>query len=432
MRYNPLFVHGGSGVGKTHLVHAIGNALRRKATLSGPVACVSGSQFVDELIAALQDGTVDRWRARYRAADALIVDDVHALAGKERSQDELFHLFNAMHSAGTPDRACERPSAVRDRRARGAAPLAVRWRPRRRDSTARPRAARGALHPHARRPRSGCRARTSPRCSRELPVSGAAEVESVVDRVVRSARSSGGHITLSLVRRELERRWCGDADVGTRNRRQVVPRRREDRDGVAGPRRPRDRGAALMAIKGSLKEASLPDVLQLLAMGKKSGCLSVTHRQSFGYIYFDKGRICYASIVNRRDRLGDILVKNGLITQEQLEEAVAGPGHAARHASRRDPRRATVHRARRAAPVHPAADRRSGLLPVHLEPGDVQLRGGRRARCPGLSRLDQSRVAAAGGRAASRRVESHREEDPELRPRVRARPRAARGERRRS
>ena len=64
-----------------------------------------------------------------------------------------------------------------------------------------------------------------------------------------------------------------------------------------------------MAIKGSLKEASIPDVLQLLSMGKKSGCLSVTHRQSFGYIYFDKGRICYASIVNRRDRLGDILVK---------------------------------------------------------------------------------------------------------------------------
>jgi pentatricopeptide repeat protein len=79
-----------------------------------------------------------------------------------------------------------------------------------------------------------------------------------------------------------------------------------------------------MAIKGSLKEASLPDVLQLLSMGKKSGCLSVTHRQSFGYIYFDKGRISYASIVNRRDRLGDILVKNGLITQAQLDDAVTG------------------------------------------------------------------------------------------------------------
>lgn len=77
-----------------------------------------------------------------------------------------------------------------------------------------------------------------------------------------------------------------------------------------------------MAIKGSLKEASLPDVLQLLAMGKKSGCLSVTHRSNFGSIYFDKGKISYASIVNRRDRLGDILVKSGLLTQEKLDEAI--------------------------------------------------------------------------------------------------------------
>lgn len=79
-----------------------------------------------------------------------------------------------------------------------------------------------------------------------------------------------------------------------------------------------------MAIRGSLKEASLPDVLQLLAMGKKTGCLSVTHRNNFGYIYFDKGRISYASIVNRRDRLGDMLVKNDLISQGQLEAAIAG------------------------------------------------------------------------------------------------------------
>jgi tetratricopeptide (TPR) repeat protein len=77
-----------------------------------------------------------------------------------------------------------------------------------------------------------------------------------------------------------------------------------------------------MAIKGSLKEASLPDVLQLLAMGKKTGCLSVNHRTNFGYIYFDRGRISYASIVNRRDRLGDILVKSGIITADQLRSAV--------------------------------------------------------------------------------------------------------------
>jgi tetratricopeptide (TPR) repeat protein len=77
-----------------------------------------------------------------------------------------------------------------------------------------------------------------------------------------------------------------------------------------------------MAIKGSLKEASLPDVLQLLALGQKTGCLSIADRSNFGYIYFDKGRICYASIVNRRDRLGDILAKHGLISQEQLDAAI--------------------------------------------------------------------------------------------------------------
>ncbi len=78
-----------------------------------------------------------------------------------------------------------------------------------------------------------------------------------------------------------------------------------------------------MAIRGSLREASLPDVLQLLAMGGKSGCLSVTHKQAFGTIYFEKGRISFASIVNRRDRLGDILVKHGLLTRAELDEAIS-------------------------------------------------------------------------------------------------------------
>jgi len=81
-----------------------------------------------------------------------------------------------------------------------------------------------------------------------------------------------------------------------------------------------------MAIRGSLREASLPDVLQLLSMGRKTGCLSVTHRSSFGNIYFERGRICYASIVNRPDRLGDVLVKNGVITQAQLDAAIALQG----------------------------------------------------------------------------------------------------------
>jgi len=77
-----------------------------------------------------------------------------------------------------------------------------------------------------------------------------------------------------------------------------------------------------MAIKGSLKEASLPDVIQLLAMGQKTGCLAVAHRHNFGYVYFRNGRIIYASIVNRRDRLGDILVNSGRISPEQLAQAI--------------------------------------------------------------------------------------------------------------
>ena len=78
-----------------------------------------------------------------------------------------------------------------------------------------------------------------------------------------------------------------------------------------------------MAIKGSLREESLPDVLQLLSMGKKTGCLSVTHKQQFGTIHFERGRISHAAIVNRRDRLGDILVKHGLVSPAALDAAIA-------------------------------------------------------------------------------------------------------------
>jgi chromosomal replication initiator protein DnaA len=202
VRYNPLFVHGGPGVGKTHLVHAVGNALRRKAALSGPVACVSGSQFVDELIAALQDGTVDRWRARYRTAGALIVDDVHALAGKERSQDELFHLFNALHSAGKqvvlasdrpPSEIGELEARLRSRFDGG---LVVAIQPP--DRTLRESLYVRSLQDRAPDAEPGVAALLA-----ELPVSGAAEVESVIDRVLHAARAAGGAVTLSLVRREL-------------------------------------------------------------------------------------------------------------------------------------------------------------------------------------------------------------------------------------
>ena len=99
-RYNPLFITGASGVGKTHLAHAIGNAI---AAAGGPgfaVGCVHAQALVDELIKAIEEGTVERWRNRYRAADALIVDDVQFLAGKERTQEEFFLVFNELTAAG--------------------------------------------------------------------------------------------------------------------------------------------------------------------------------------------------------------------------------------------------------------------------------------------------------------------------------------------
>ena len=81
-----------------------------------------------------------------------------------------------------------------------------------------------------------------------------------------------------------------------------------------------------MAIKGSLKEASLPDVIQLLFLGRRTGCLALADQQNFGTIYFDEGNIIFAAIVNRRDRLGDLLLRSGRISAGQLHQAVNRQG----------------------------------------------------------------------------------------------------------
>jgi chromosomal replication initiation ATPase DnaA len=119
-RYNPLFFHGPSGVGKTHLMHAIGNGMLEKSGGKARIAAVPAQDFVDELIAALQSRTVERWRASYRGIDALLIDDVQFIAGKERTQEELFHVFNALHAAGkqivfTSDRAPRDLQGLEDR-----------------------------------------------------------------------------------------------------------------------------------------------------------------------------------------------------------------------------------------------------------------------------------------------------------------------------
>jgi chromosomal replication initiator protein len=93
--YNPLFLHGGSGLGKTHLMHAIGAEARARRPRAR-VVYITSEEFTNLFINALQTHSIGRFRKRFRQADVLLIDDVHFLAGKERSQEEFFHTFNAL------------------------------------------------------------------------------------------------------------------------------------------------------------------------------------------------------------------------------------------------------------------------------------------------------------------------------------------------
>ena len=97
--YNPLFLYGGVGLGKTHLMHAIGNEVKR-ANPKAKITYVTSETFTNEMIQSIQDNKRSNFRRKYRNADVLMVDDIQFIAGKVGAQEEFFNTFNALHSSG--------------------------------------------------------------------------------------------------------------------------------------------------------------------------------------------------------------------------------------------------------------------------------------------------------------------------------------------
>jgi chromosomal replication initiator protein len=97
--YNPLFIYGGVGLGKTHLMHAVGNAMRDQKP-NAKIIYLHSERFVADMVKALQLNAINDFKRFYRSVDALLIDDIQFFAGKERSQEEFFHTFNALLEGG--------------------------------------------------------------------------------------------------------------------------------------------------------------------------------------------------------------------------------------------------------------------------------------------------------------------------------------------
>ncbi|WP_459782033.1 chromosomal replication initiator protein DnaA [Photobacterium sp. R1] len=117
--YNPLFLYGGTGLGKTHLLHAVGNAIADRKP-NAKVVYMHSERFVQDMVKALQNNAIEEFKRYYRSVDALLIDDIQFFANKERSQEEFFHTFNALLEGNqqiilTSDRYPREISGVEDR-----------------------------------------------------------------------------------------------------------------------------------------------------------------------------------------------------------------------------------------------------------------------------------------------------------------------------
>ena len=118
-RYNPLFIYGNSGLGKTHLLMAIGQAIHEREPAM-KIAYVKGDEFTIEMVRAIREGSTDEFHNKYRSVDLFLVDDIQFIAGKEQTQNEFFHTFNNLYEAGkqiviTSDRPPMEMSLLDDR-----------------------------------------------------------------------------------------------------------------------------------------------------------------------------------------------------------------------------------------------------------------------------------------------------------------------------
>ncbi|MGD9592015.1 MAG: chromosomal replication initiator protein DnaA, partial [Candidatus Berkiella sp.] len=201
--YNPLFLYGGVGLGKTHLMHAIGNAILEKRNKEANVVYLHSERFVADMVKALQSNAINEFKRFYRSVDALLIDDIQFFAGKERSQEEFFHTFNALLEGQqqiilTSDRYPKEISGIEERlQSRFGSGLTV------------------AVEPPELETRVAILMSKAEHCSIELPHevaffiakrirSNVRELEGALKRIIANAQFTGSDITLEFVQEALK------------------------------------------------------------------------------------------------------------------------------------------------------------------------------------------------------------------------------------